>query len=111
MEKVTAFSKLYPSREKYIKEFGYDPKQLHHIIRLYDCLNNNTAIYEYNDTDRERMLDIKRGRFPGSLEEAEKLKDEYVAKLNELYSVKKLKYKPQEIDYDILDEIVMENLK
>lgn len=103
MEKVTAFSKLYPSREKYVKEFGYDPKQLHHIIRLYDCLKNDTAIYKYSDNERERMLDIKRGRFPGSLEEAEKLKDEYVDKLNELYSIKKLEYKPQEIDYDILD--------
>lgn len=111
MEKVTAFSKLYPSREKYIKEFGYDPKQLHHIIRLYDCLNNDTAIYEYNNTDRERMVDIKRGSFPGSLKEAEKLKDEYVNKLNELYYIKKLEYKPQEIDYVILDKIVMENLK
>jgi hypothetical protein len=34
MEKIKAFSHPYPATENRIDEFGYDPKQLHHIIRI-----------------------------------------------------------------------------
>lgn len=111
MEKFTAFSKLYPSREKYVKEFGYDPKQLHHIIRLYDVLEKNVSVYRYTDEEKELMMKIKRGTFPGSLEEAEKMKDDYIKKLSEIYEERKIEYVQQEINYDVLDEIVTRNLK
>jgi len=110
MEKVHAFDKLYPSRKKYIEDFGYDPKQLHHIIRLYDCLNHGVDIYKYNEVDREKMLDIKRGRYPGSKEKAELMRDNYISKLNEIYEDKKLAYKPQTVNYDLIDEIVTYNM-
>ena len=108
MEKVTAFSKLYPSRAKYVEEFGYDPKQLHHIIRLYSCLLHNDPVYKYYGEARELMLDIKRGRFPESLEEAEKLRDQYIELINGIYEDRKLAYKEQEVDYKYIDSIVME---
>lgn len=110
MEKVTAFSKLYPSREKYIKEFGYDPKQLHHIIRLVDLIDQEVPIIQYHSEHREEMLDIKRGRFCKNLTEAEELRDKYVEILSRLYEQKKLEYKVQEVDYDLLDSIYMEHL-
>jgi len=110
MEKVHAFSKLYPSRKKYIEEFGYDPKQLHHIIRLYDSLKNNDPLFKYFGEDREHMLDIKRGRFPDSLEAAEKLRDEYVGKLEEVYEERKLNYEVQTVDFDVLDDLVQKSL-
>ena len=109
MEKVEAFSKLYPSREKYVKEFGYDPKQLHHIIRLYDSLANNDPIYQYFGKDRDNMLDIKRGRYPDNVADAEALRDLYVDKISKIYEAKKLAYKEQEVDYKYIDSIVMEH--
>ena len=69
MEKVSAFKKLYPSREKFVKQFGYDPKQLHHIIILYDLLNKNVPIHKYEDGERllnkskKRITIRSRGRF------------------------------------------------
>ena len=108
MEKVEAFSKLYPSREKYVKEFGYDPKQLHHIIRLYDSLANNDPMFQYFGKDRDNMLDIKRGRYPDNVADAEALRDLYVDKIAQIYEAKKLVYKEQEVDYKYIDSIVME---
>lgn len=107
MEKVAAFSKLYPSREKYIKEFGYDPKQLHHLIRLYDSLANDDPMFQYFGKDRDNMLDIKRGRYPDNVADAEALRDLYVDKIAQIYDAKKLAYKEQEVDYKYIDSIVM----
>lgn len=110
MEKVTAFSKLYPSRAHMIEKFGYDPKQLHHIIRLYDLLMYELPIYEYHDADRDWMMDIKRGRVPATLNDAMKLRDLYVARLAQIYESKKIAYKPQEVDYTALDAVVMKHI-
>jgi len=111
MEKVTAFKKLYPSREKFVKQFGYDPKQLHHIIRLYDLLEKDVNVYKYTDKEASVMLDIKRGRFPASVEEADKMKDDYVSYINEIYQSKKEAYQLQEVDYDLLDSLVLNYYK
>lgn len=105
MEKVAAFDKLYPSRAKYIEQFGYDPKQLHHIIRLYDQLKADSKLYQYYGEQRQWMIALKRGLL--NKEAALTLRDEYVAKLYQIYDQKKLQYKQQPVDYDILDRIVM----
>jgi predicted nucleotidyltransferase len=110
MEKFHAFDKLYPSRKKYIEEFGYDPKQLHHIIRLYDCLKLGVNFHKYNEKDREYMMDIKRGRKPGNKQDAEEIRDGHIHLLNEIYEEKKLAYVKQEVDYDMIDEIVIKFL-
>ena len=105
MEKVSAFKKLYPSREKFI---GYDPKQLHHIIRLYDLLNKNVNVYKYTDEEKVELVNIKRGCL--SETEADELKDHYVKLIVEIYEARKLAYKPQPIDYELLDSIMKDYL-
>lgn len=82
-------------------------KQLHHIIRLYDILSKDVNVYKYSEKEKQHMLDIKRGRFPTSLEEAEALRDKYVLELNKLYHAKKIAYLPQEIDYNLLDNLML----
>lgn len=105
-EKVKAFDHLFPSREHMVKKFGYDPKQLHHIIRLYHLLYHNVPIYKYNGEARERMICIKRGYY--GVEEANKLKEEYMQKIVDLANERKLTYKLQDIDYEALNKIVIE---
>lgn len=105
MEKVTAFSRLYPSRAKYIEKYGYDPKQLHHIIRLADLLQSGYNTLSYEGERRQWLLAIKRGLL--SITDAENLRDEYVLKLQDIYEARKLEYRSQEVDYTTLDEIVM----
>lgn len=108
-EKAIAFSKRFPSRAEYIDKYGYDPKQLHHIIRLSDLLESGKNVLRYSNEDRDWMMGLKRGQYPGSLEEAERLRDEYMSKIDE--KIKELG-KPEnvEIDYDSIDSIVMEYL-
>jgi hypothetical protein len=107
MEKVKAFSHPYPSQKEEVERLGFAPKQLHHIIRLYDILEKNVSVYSYTDEEKQHMLDIKRGRFPSTKEEAEQLRDEYVAKIAKIYEERKLSYQPQKVNYEQLDEIVM----
>lgn len=38
MEKYSALRHPYPSIVHKIERFGYDPKQLHHIIRLHTIM-------------------------------------------------------------------------
>lgn len=107
MEKVHALDRRYPSRAKYIDKYGWDGKQLQHLIRLYDLLLKDKIIHEYHGEDREYMLDIKRNRFPLTKEDAFLLRDEYVAKLNKIYDEKKALYIPTEVNYELIDSIVM----
>ena len=111
MEKVAAFDKRYPSRAKFIDQYGYDGKQLHHLIRLYDLLLNDEIVHEYHGKEREYMMDIKRHRFPSTKEEALSLRDSYIHKLNTIYEEKKKLYIPQPIDYTQLDQIVLDFYK
>jgi len=110
MEKVHAFDKLYPSSKKAIEKFGYAPKQLHHLVRLYDTLALDVVVLKYYGEDRDYMMDIKRGRQPSTKEEAFKLRDEYVTKLETVYTERKLAYELQEVDYDKIDTIVIKHL-
>lgn len=105
-EKVKAFDHLFPSREHIVKKHGYDPKQLHHIIRLYDLLYHNVPVYKYDGEDRRKMIAIKRGLY--GVEEANKLKEEYKQKIVDLAEERKITYKVQNIDYETLNKIVIE---
>ena len=81
-EKYHAMEHRYPSRAEIVDKFGYDPKQLQHLIRMTLFLNHyvyDVAYYEdiltlqYDAESewgfREWMMDVKRGRLYG-LEEA-----------------------------------------
>jgi len=106
--KQKAFSHLYPSRENVVKEFGYDPKQLLHVVRLYDCLVSDKPYTVYNGDARNHMLAIKKGLF--TKECAEMMLKEYMYKIKELCEQKAKDFKQQDVEYDILDKIVIKNL-
>lgn len=104
-EKVAAFDKLYPSRAHMIEKFQYDPKQLHHIIRLYHTLKGDLPYSIYSGEGRDWMLGIKRGVL--SKDEAKALMDKYLTKLLNIYDSRKLSYQPQTVDYEAIDKIVL----
>lgn len=52
MEKVEALRHPYPSTVAKIEKFGYDPKQLHHIVRL------NVLIHRFSERDIGRYWHI-----------------------------------------------------
>lgn len=69
LEKEKALRHPYPSKLKVLEKHGYDPKQLHHIIRLRMCVesilldvyDNGTLIFQ--DDIREKLIEVKRGLF------------------------------------------------
>lgn len=68
MEKLKALEHPYPTIKDKIDKYGYDPKQLHHIIRLAEFVNR----YLEEDVDlancyvsmeKELLLDVKLGKY------------------------------------------------
>ena len=88
LEKRKAMTHPFPSIKWKIDEWGYDGKQVHHILRLSDIL---TRYFEFNksfedsiwyDTDDIRrwfLIQVKKNEFP--LEQALKVADEKCEKI------------------------------
>lgn len=108
MEKVHAFDKLYLSTANDIAKYGYSPKQVHHLVRLYDTLKAKVKVLKYTGTRRTWLMELKRGWFPKDA--AIVIMDEYTKLLEGIYESRKLKYTPQEVNYDLLDSIVLKRL-
>ena len=77
MEKYHAMEHRYPTKADIIDTYGYDGKQVSHLLRVDDCLERYIAGESYldclqpNDSKRARMMDYKLlDRIP--LEEARK---------------------------------------
>lgn len=64
-EKLKALKHPYPSTIGKIEKFGYDPKQLHHILRIQEFITRYIAGEDYSKclktNKREQLLDVKRG--------------------------------------------------
>lgn len=67
-EKQKAFTHEYPSKKEEFEKFGVDPKQYHHVVRLYDIiltLEPNKELFTpyltYNGFNQTHMKEIKRG--------------------------------------------------
>lgn len=65
MEKLKALQHPYPSIIDKIKKFGYDPKQLHHILRMNEFIKKYAVGTPYKEclmTDqKEYLIQIKKG--------------------------------------------------
>lgn len=74
-EKQKAMEHPYPATIDKIKAYGYDPKQLHHALRLREFMTRYMAGENYADClvskQRDYLKDVKRGYY--SLDEARTL--------------------------------------
>lgn len=65
MEKLKALQHPYPTIISKIKKYGYDPKQLHHILRMNDFIKKYIAGKTYKDClipdNKEYLIQIKKG--------------------------------------------------
>ena len=68
MEKLKALQHPYPTIIDKIVKYGYDPKQLHHILRMNDFIRKYTAGKPYKeclDADsKDYLIEIKKGLLP-----------------------------------------------
>ena len=56
-QKEHALTHLYPSKIEMIDKFGYDPKQLHHILRLEEFMERYIAGFSYADCLKSQKAD------------------------------------------------------
>ena len=77
-EKYFALEHHYPSRMKWIEKFGYDPKQLHHLVRVAEFLKKYIEGVDYihclYSQNADYLKSIKEGCL--NVEEARKLANE-----------------------------------
>lgn len=77
LEKYKRLSWCYPSREEIVLKYGYDPKQLTHLLRFEDFLERYIAEEPYEDCiipkNLEKLCEAKKGIY--SLDEATKMAD------------------------------------
>jgi len=115
MEKYKALEHLYPTIVDKIEKFGYDPKQLHHIIRLNEFIKRYIVGEKYDDCliskNKEYLIDVKRGVH--TLEEAR-----IIAKTlcDETYQIKTdyMNNNPVVVDKkveEILNEVLVDIMK
>lgn len=79
-EKYFAMEHHYPSRMDWIDKFGYDPKQLHHLLRVKEYLIRYIGGETYANclisNDAEHLIEVKRGAY--NLADARQLADEAI---------------------------------
>ncbi len=72
LEKYHAMEHEYPSKVEILAKYGYDPKQVHHLLRIKEFLHRYTDGEPYEDCLRPRrpeyLIAVKQGYF--TLDEA-----------------------------------------
>lgn len=92
MEKYHAMEHPYPSKIELIEKYGYDFKQLHHLLRVEDYLERYIAGEDYKSclspTSPEYLVAVKQGKYNlaearlvanGSIERITMMCDEFYA--------------------------------
>ena len=81
MEKYHAMEHEYPSKLEVLAKYGYDPKQLHHLLRVKEYLQRYINGESYEDCLRSRhpeyLIAVKQGYF--NLDEARVAADSAIA--------------------------------
>lgn len=80
MEKYKALKHPYPTIIDKVEKYGYDGKQLHHIIRINNFLKHYISGMSFSEclktySNRQLLIDAKLNKF--TLEEAEELAKKY----------------------------------
>lgn len=105
-EKYFAMEHHYPARMAWINKFGYDPKQLHHLLRVEEYLERyiNGESYEncLQSRNPEYLKAVKKGCH--NLEEARELANKADKHIDEMCT-KFLETCPTEIDKSV-DELL-----
>lgn len=104
-QKLCALKHPYPTILDKIEKYGYDPKQLHHILRINDFIKKFVAGKSYREClvpdNKDYLLKIKTQ--PLKLEEAEQLA---IQVDEETYQIKeRFKKETTEIRQDVIDRL------
>ena len=86
LEKYHAMEHPYPSKEQILTEWGYDPKQLHHLLRVKEYLERYITGEYYKSCLRphnpQYLVKVKKGFY--TLDEARLIADSVIAETIEM---------------------------
>ena len=105
-EKRKALTHEYPSKHNEFEKWGFDPKQFHHIVRLYDILEMNicfeqlVSYMEYNYDRQRYMVGIKRNKYYFDKQYVENQSDEIIDEAKELIP-EDYKYEPVDLSNEV----------
>lgn len=116
LEKYHAMEHEYPSKVEVLKKYGYDPKQLHHLVRVSDYLDRYIAGESYESCldpgpMKQELIEIKEGKY--SLAEARVIADKTKTHVEEMAEIAYSIY-PNEEDPQVnalLDDVQYEIMK
>lgn len=111
-EKLKRLSHPYPTVEDKIEEFGYDGKQLSHIIRLHDVMKSYYLLEKSlsdalipEDEERQAMVDAKTQKY--SLEDAQLLAQSYINSGQNIMNNFLESYDEARADYTVKQEFLL----
>ena len=114
-QKYNALEHPYPTLLDKIEKFGYDPKQLHHILRISEFIERYVNGESYKNCliprNTEYLIDVKRGCY--CLEAARRIAKEHVDKIEQI-KVDYLTTQPLQINKEVvklLDDVLVNLLK
>ena len=125
LEKYHAMEHAYPSKVDVLAKHGYDPKQLHHLVRVDNYLTRYIAGESYEDclipdeVMKEFLLDLKKGKWPldkarelakVSLAHVEKIADDFCEKTHDEEDPA-MRELLEDVSYSIMKIAVEEELK
>ena len=101
-EKRKALTHEYPSKTAEFEKWGFDPKQYHHIIRLFDLLKmgDNKSYLKYGECSAKVMINIKRNKMNFRKKYVEQSSDMFIERAKTLIS-EDYKYTYENIDNEI----------
>lgn len=113
LEKHKALEHVYPSTKSKIDKYGYDPKQLHHIVRMSYFLRDYTLGSPYSEClkprsdELEHLLSIKTNGV-GSVENARLVAEEALGDMKRIKeSMSGIKFNHNEEVEALMDEVAL----
>lgn len=101
-QKYYAMEHDYESKAAILAQYGYDPKQLHHLLRVEDYLERYIMGKSYEDclrpTDPKYLIEVKLGKY--GLDDARSEADRAITHVDEMCD-EFLKYCPIDVDKSV----------
>lgn len=95
-QKYIAFDKPFESKKEVLAKYGYDPKQLHHLCRLYYFMYSYLESGDFKDyfhpsiVQHEFLMELKTSPVP--YHQALQLRNDTMVLIDELYEKAKVKF-------------------
>lgn len=115
-EKYHALEHKYPSRAAVVEKYGYDPKQLCHLLRIREFIKRYMTEERYETCmrpwDPQYYIQVKQGYY--NLEDARTEAESAIKEITDMYETAKIWYKnskPRQSIAELLDDVAYQIIR